>query len=159
MRSTFANKLMSHFVTAVIAKSPVVEQLLRGRSLVAVDLRDGWILVPIDDDDLDSFDLDFSQVQDGFTYLSQDWDAYLTELSRFGSLAYIETEYFGGMGTQGATVFDGGKHALSEPAKGEGAINLALKCLGVSAAEGIDEFDYIGLSRYRHTCDWKEAAS
>ena len=61
---------MAHCVTALIAQSPVVESLLQGHPLVAADLRDGWRLVPLENDDLDSLGLDFSQVRDGFNYLS-----------------------------------------------------------------------------------------
>lgn len=60
---------------------------------------------------------------------------------------------------RGAPAYEGGCRAFSEPAKGDGAINLALRRPGVQAPDGMDAFDYLGLSRYRHTSDWKKAAS
>lgn len=150
---------MGHCVTALIAKSPVVESLLQGHSLVAADLRDGWQLIPLEDDDLDSLGLDFSQVEDGFNYLSRALIEFCVGLSQLGPIVYFETEYFGGMGTQGAAAFSGGSIVPPTPVTGNGAINSTLRCVGVTSKSGVDVFDYLGLSRHRHTSDWKEAAT
>lgn len=150
---------MGHCVTALIAQSRVVESLLQGRSLVAADLRDGWQLIPLEDDDLDSLGLDFSQVAHGFTYLSRALIEFCADLSQLGPLVYFETDYFGGMGTQGAAAFSGGSIAPSSPLTGNGAINSTLRSVGVTSKSGVDVFDYIGLSRHRHTSDWKEIAT
>lgn len=150
---------MAHCVTALIAQSPVVESLLQGRSLVAADLRDGWRLIPLEDDDLDSLGLDFSQVADGFTYLSPALIEVCADLSRLGPLVYFETEYFGGAGTQAAAVFSDGYVVSPTPATGDGAVNSALRRVGIASQSGLDEFDYLGLSRNRHTSGWKKAAT
>lgn len=50
-------------------------------------------------------------------------------------------------------------HSLSPtPCSGDGAINRALACLGVVRNGAFDEFEYVGLNRYRYTSDWIEAA-
>lgn len=149
---------MAHCVTALIGKARVVDWLRIEHSLVAVELRDGWWLVPLDDEDLDRLGLDFSQVVDGFNYLSPSLIQFCVGLSQFGSTVYLETDYFGGMGSQGAAAFANGSTASPTPMSGDGAINTALRCIGIAAAGGVDEFDHIGLSRHRHTSDWKEAA-
>lgn len=150
---------MGHCITAIIATSPVVERLLVGRSLVAADLRDGLRLVPLDDDSLDSLGFDFSQTTVGFTYLCSGLLDFLTQLSTHGRLAYVETEYFGGTGSQAAAAFSGGTVIPPSPLSGSGAINTALRGIGIVATKRQDEFDYIGLSRHRHTSDWIEAAT
>lgn len=150
---------MSHCVTAIIAGSPVIERITGDRGWIAVDLRDGLRLLPLDDDDLDSLDIDFTQTIDGFTYLSPNLAQFCAGHSVFGPLVYLETEYFGGMGNQAAVAFAVGAPVPPTPLVGNGAINAALRSIGIVASSGVDEFDFVGLSRYRHTSDWKEAAN
>ncbi|MCW1915946.1 hypothetical protein OJ996_20325 [Luteolibacter sp. GHJ8] len=149
---------MGHCVTALIANQNISAYLRENHSLAAVDLGKGWHLVPLDDDDLDNLGLDFSTVLDGFNYLSPSLRDFMIELSGLGALAYVETEYFGGEGGQAAAAFKEGR-LLATPSAEERAINRALRSIGIFAPEGLDEFDHIGLSRHRHTSDWKEAAS
>jgi hypothetical protein len=69
-------------------------------------------------------------------------------------VAYVETEYFGGEGTQAATVWDRGA-TIFGPAEAEaGPINQALRRLGVERTAGEDEFDKVGLGRHRRNEDW-----
>jgi hypothetical protein len=151
---------MAHCVTAIISSSSVVRSILRSASgLVAVPLVDGLGLVPLDDDALDSVASNYSQTADGFAYLSPALAAFLADQSRHGPLVYFETDYFGGVGTQAAAAYHGGQPIPLTPSSGDGAINLALRCLGVSPHSAFDEFDYVGISRYRHTSDWIEAAT
>lgn len=150
---------MGHCVTAIIGSPLVVDRLLDGRSLVAADLRDGFRLVPLDDDALDTFGFDFSQTIDGFNYLCPGFRDFLTGLSHHGPLAYVETEYFGGMGSQAAAAFSAGHVLPPSPLSGDGSINTALRSIGIASTTGDDEFDYIGLSQHRHTSDWMEAAT
>ncbi|WP_146848282.1 hypothetical protein [Brevifollis gellanilyticus] len=149
---------MAHSVTAIIAASSVADHLLNDRTLVAVDLRDGHRLIPLEDDDLDSLGLDLSQSLEGFTYLSPSLIQFCAEHSHHGPLVYLETEYFGGMGTQSAAAFSNGALIAPTPLVGIGAINTALRSIGIIATSAPDEFDHIGLSRHRHTFRWKEAA-
>lgn len=149
---------MAHCVTAIIANSSVVDHLLKDRTLLAVDLRDGYHLIPLEDDDLDSLGLDFSQSQEGFTYLSPSLIQFCAEHSHHGPLVYLETEYFGGIGTQSAAAFSNGSLIAPTPLVGIGAINIALRSIGIIATTAADEFDHLGLGRHRHTSKWKEAA-
>jgi hypothetical protein len=59
--------------------------------------------------------------------------------------AVIETDYFGGIGEQWALVYKGtylGDENITQ-------ISPALKFLGVDCQNGLDEFDTLGLSKYR----------
>lgn len=108
-------------------------------------------------------DIDYSKF---FVYLSPSIYEILVQESRNGKLAYIETDYFGGGGSQSATLFKNSKTKI-QPIKtetlwdektyryyhrpeGEKAINVILKELGVYKEKGKDEFDSIGLGNYRH---------
>jgi hypothetical protein len=92
---------------------------------------------------------------DTFTFLSPKVSGYLKNVSMHGKVAYIEADYSGGSGGQGAVVWQHGNALLNRQfAYGEGSINEALLLFGV-IKEGIkDEFETVGLNRYRFTEDW-----
>ena len=60
--------------------------------------------------------------------------------------ALIYTDYFGGAGEQYATVYENGQRVLGVTPDG---INQALSVIGVMCLENKDEFDSIGLGKYR----------
>ncbi len=64
-------------------------------------------------------------------------------------LAYIETDYFGGAGTQGGVLYENGCAAAAPSVAETGVINALLSELGVWREPGKDEFDSLGLSKYR----------
>jgi hypothetical protein len=67
--------------------------------------------------------------------------------------AVIETDYAGGAGTQSAVVYDG-SNVLMEPKEADrGPINEALRLLGVKPTPGRDEFEAIGLHKWRRFDD------
>ena len=72
-------------------------------------------------------------------------------------IAYIETDYHGGHCTQCAGVWTN-ERTLVEPHQADGAVNTALRALGVVAASGKDEWDTIGLTQYRDQEDIRRAA-
>lgn len=73
----------------------------------------------------------------------------LQEYSSHTKFAYIETDYFGGVGTQGGVLYENSRVAI-EPRSGAGTINLILRELGVACVPGKDEFDSLNLGKYRH---------
>lgn len=67
-------------------------------------------------------------------------------------VAKIKTDYFGGMGSQSAKVFEDGEIIMSQDDEfrfGCFPINSALKLLGVVGKNNLDEFDTVGLGDYR----------
>ncbi|MBE1573065.1 hypothetical protein ACFORH_30690 [Amycolatopsis roodepoortensis] len=86
----------------------------------------------------------------------------LVACSEHGAVAYVEAEYFGGVGTQSAQVWDRGETVLGplhlaedEQAPAAGSpISQALRRLGVAKGDHFDEFDAVGLGRHRHTGGW-----
>ncbi|GHD35637.1 hypothetical protein GCM10010313_83180 [Streptomyces violarus] len=143
---------MGYDLQAVIAE----EEALRG---VARDLPVGRLasigqglsLMPMTDALVDS-------VADGSGGVREDPAGW----SAGGSVAYVEAEYFGGVGEQRAAVWDGGTIVLGPLHVDEGQpfppagspISQALRRLGVVASAGEDEFSAVGLDRHRHGEAW-----
>jgi hypothetical protein len=82
-------------------------------------------------------------------------DAVLRRMARELTLeaaptfAVIMTEYFGGVGDQWACAFNGTRRVTGDKA----TINDVLRALGVVRRGEADEFDTVGLGRYRSTPD------
>jgi len=75
------------------------------------------------------------------------------------TIAKIETDYFGGWGVQSAKLFVNNKKVYDESDEQDISlkpINTALKMMGVTAKSNMDEFDTIGLSRYRSNSDFNK---
>jgi hypothetical protein len=94
--------------------------------------------------------------------------AWAEEASANFPIAYVETDYFGGRGSQAAMAWIGGRLALgpirtSDLQDGrvhattpllDRAINQALRLIGVKRGREQDEFDALGLGRHRSNDSW-----
>lgn len=77
----------------------------------------------------------------------------LQEYSFHTKLAYIEADYFGGIGTRSGILYENGN--ISIPlCGGKGAINILLWELGVWREVNKDEFDSLNLGIYRRMDKW-----
>ncbi|MER6357769.1 hypothetical protein ABT186_39740 [Streptomyces sp. NPDC001634] len=91
----------------------------------------------------------------------------LADWSAAGPVAYVEAEYFGGVGEQHAAVWVTGPSCWVRSARPEGEpfaaagspISQALRRLGVVAAPSQDEFSTVGLGRHRYNERWVQADS
>lgn len=88
-----------------------------------------------------------------FFRLSREGADLMRETCVTGAFAYVEAEFFGGAGTQASVGFRDGQVAQG-PVMARDAINQALRFLGVTASEGKDEFDTVGLGKHRSTVEW-----
>ncbi|WP_331735789.1 hypothetical protein OG333_37535 (plasmid) [Streptomyces anulatus] len=154
---------MGYDLQAVIAG----EDALRGaaRDLSAARLASigqGLSLMPMTDALFDSV-ADGSGVGAlGFRRLPGGFEKALAAWSAGGPVAYVEAEYFGGVGEQRAAVWDGGTIVLGPLYVEEGqpfppagsAISQALRRLGVVASAGEDKFSAVSLGRHRHDEAW-----
>jgi hypothetical protein len=115
-------------------------------------------MIPCIDDFLDEItQLQTSNNFKGFYYLDEILYNYLKEISTKGMVAYVEADYFGGKGQQGAVVWDVRECILFKELSWEmGAINEALRLLGIIKIGSKDEFETVRLSKRRHTDDWIE---
>lgn len=80
----------------------------------------------------------------------------MNEVSADPLFALIETDYFGGTGSQSAAVYRGATEimapagtAIGPALRSVGPINRALQLLGVHPNGTHDEFDTVGLGRFR----------
>jgi hypothetical protein len=70
------------------------------------------------------------------------------------ALVLAFTQYFGGVGAQGAAVVREGRFELGPIVAGD-AIDRALRLIGVRREAGRDEFDTVGLGRWRRLDELK----
>ena len=89
---------------------------------------------------------DLPYVKPGVLWLAE-------KLSAGGKVAYVEAEFFGGVGEQASAGWEQGQVAFA-PLNAQDAINRALRWLGVTAEGEDDEFDTLGLGRHRFTERW-----
>jgi hypothetical protein len=161
---------MGHVLHAVIGrKPPVVHFAGRWFSACLVGLPQGFALVPLTESLFDEIattaQSESSDPFPEFERLSATVEAALRDASAAGPVAYIETNYFGGCGTQSAIAWDrrkvssgpfktedswNGSEFVTNP-PGERAINRVLAALGVVPAVGKDAFDTVNLSEFRST--------
>ena len=94
-----------------------------------------------------------------FEYLNKSVIEVLEDVSSLGEVSYIETDYFGGTGAQSSIVWKNRKVIYGPNLSSNtdtNPINDALKILGVRIIKRHDEFDEVGLGRYRSTEKWFE---
>lgn len=101
-----------------------------------------------------------------FLSLSAGVESLARGISLAGGIAYLEAEIFGGTGTQAMVLWRGGEVCLGpvtteftatgpDPSTNpQWPFNRALRELGVDRGDALDEFDSLGLGRWRHTEDW-----
>lgn len=161
---------MGHVLHAVIGhKAPIAELAAGWWRARRIDLPQDFALVPLTaalhDDIVDLADARESDPFPGFERLSAGMAIVLENASRVGPLAYIETDYFGGVGRQMAVAWQNGKVLLG-PLQSETvwtkegmpgsrpvdqAINRVLAAVGVWTQGDADRFDTLGLGKFRIT--------
>ncbi len=128
------------------------------------------VVVPLNDERWDAIATSSEPAFDGFTYLTPETAAGIGRQLGEGPALYIETDYHGGTGRQGAALFDGNalvrrrtestlgsnerrswfarrRTPSDRPAKSP--ISEGLARLGVVASGSEDEFDRVGLGGFR----------
>jgi hypothetical protein len=145
---------MGHHIHGAIGARAAIERLsaaLGGRAHV-VALEAGLFWYPLSDEALDALDdgggPKLAIAEDAaFVHLVPGVAGAIAAASGDG-LAYIETDYFGGVGDQRAACWIRGERVLAN-----GLVNRALALLGVRASAGKDEWDTVGLGKHRRMPD------
>ena len=149
---------MGHHINAVIGPAEALAKIVAAAGCPApTELPFDLAIAPLGHEQIDKLTrLEVSEVAEGFRYLSPALERVLLEAADGGTFAYVETEYFGGMGYQAAAIFSPQQSVTrlaqaetDEPARSDSPINRALRFLGVRATPGQDEFDTLGLRRFR----------
>lgn len=161
---------MSHQLHAVIGPKKSAEEFSnRWRLAHPISLPQDFVMVPLTaalfDDITELMNLSDPDPFTEFERLSASAEIVLREVSKFGVLGYIETDYFGGCGTQSAIAWNKGKILLGalkseitwngesykETPTAKSAINQVLSILGVWTNQKKDEFDMLSLGDFRNT--------
>ena len=144
---------MGHMIRAIIAKKNVIQNIsdhwAYGEKIV---LPQGYGMSFLNDslfDDIEElFDIADTHKCPQFNYLSDSVISFLLQESKDAQIIYIETDYFGGYGTQTGVLFENGSIAI-EPRQGNGVINYLLHQIGVYKEHNKDEFTSLQLYRFR----------
>lgn len=149
---------MGHHISAIICKpSSAIE---RAAEFDLPVIRSGdFVIIPMDANHSDAWTerlgLGFGD-SDSDLILDGRFAHHVAAIVSEGDYALIETGYFGGLGDQAAAAYKPGEIPpllFSERTQG-GAINKALRAIGVHARPGVDEFITLGLEAYRHFNDY-----
>lgn len=149
---------MGHSITAVIGPRKVVEQIAAAAGCPKpTDLILELVIAPLGEAQIDRLtSLNPGQGFDGFCYLSAGLELALIAAADGGQFAYVETNYFGGAGSQAAAAYSNGEAILRKAVpvtrnrpQLESPINSSLRALGVRGAPDRDEFDTLGLGKFR----------
>ena len=152
---------MAHFVYALVAAKKVADQIQTDwPELERFDAGDAHSIFPVEQEQIEkrvgSSSDDSNEQTGGFYYLSNNFKKELRELSKYGKICYLETEYFGGEGGQCACVYDNRTEIMAPTWAESDTINTALKILGVAPKENLDAFDTIGLGAVRKNTDFSK---
>lgn len=145
---------MGHRIRGLVGQAGPIRRIA-GRHALAVPvlLQAGQAFVPLGADEHDRLFAPPSAFPDqNFVCLSDELLERLRAWShKAGPIAYLETDYFGGQGTQAAIAVRDGVVVSQAGGLWRGPINAALAQLGVSARRDADAFQTVGLDQVRST--------
>jgi hypothetical protein len=149
---------MGHHIQAIVGSKHVLDILQQRFGLsTVVGLNQGLFMLPMLEEFYEALPSAIDTLawegEFHFRFLDAKVVALLIDASKKDAVAYVETEYFGGDGDQGAIVAREGKIVFG-PAEGGGSINAALRMIGAKKESAHDEFDAVGLGRFRSNEDW-----
>ena len=145
---------MGHMINAIIAKENIIQNISE-RWIYAKKniLPQGYALTYLNDNLFDDIEELFNITDTGkypqFQRLSDSVICFLMQESKNTQILYMETDYFGGYGTQRGVLFENG-NIIIKPTQGDGIINYLLHQIGVYTEPNKDEFDSLQLFRFRH---------
>lgn len=140
-----------HAIVAPLATADTISDLWP--ELPRLDRDNGFALFPVDAELIDARiapDRTPTRTANEFEQLTNGFRTLLQSLSRDGQLAYVETDYFGGIGGQGALVCRDGEEIMPPSWSGSGTINRALKLIGLKRGLLADRFTAAGFAQVRN---------
>jgi len=146
---------MGHRIDAVLLRGPYEEEKARAFDLKPILLTSEITLFPLDASYCDYWAENLKiggWVDDGVTLNMRVVHHMIRSIAWEPIFAVIQTNYFGGRGSQSAAAYCGTAELMAPETGSFGPINKALRHLGVQAAGDKDEFDTVGLSDHR---GWK----
>lgn len=149
---------MGYTIEGILTNLPTASKLKhKYNDAILIQLYTDLVMIPITDELYEAMhegeDIESSKTTRTSMALTVKMEQFCADLSRHNKVAFIEAEYFGGIGTQHGIVWEQGKVILEEIGC-ENAINQSLACLGVKRIGEKDEFDTVGLGRHRSIEGW-----
>jgi hypothetical protein len=148
---------MSHYIQVIVAPMATADSISKfWPELPRLNRNNGFAVFPTDADLIDARiapDWTPTETDKEFKLLTNRFRTELQTLSRGGQLAYLETEYFGGIGGQGAVVCRDGNEIMPPTWRESGTINDALKLIGMSQGMVADRFAAAGFAEIRKNDD------
>lgn len=145
---------MAYTLQAIVGKEDVLGPLLEPKQVVT--LTQSMLLLPL----TDRFRVEHGKIpclpfgdDDVIDLIPESLATLCCRLSARGRIAYVEAEYFGGLGTQAVILAECGKIARG-PEIHTSAINVGLDFVGVVKHADRDLFDTLGLGKHRWTEEW-----
>lgn len=138
---------MGHHIHAIVCPLPIdIEQAKRLDLPVLKNA--GFAIIPLHYSHSDYWENKQGKAHESYSDMMHDSATTQEFARRLGitKFALVETDYFGGVGEQFATVYENGVRRFNVT---EGGINKALGLIGVEKAHGKDEFETVGLGKYR----------
>ena len=144
---------MGHMIRAIIGKDTVMQSITEHWVYAEMKrLPQDYALIFLNDslfDDIEElYDLKNTCNDPHLNCLTDSVIAFLKDHSIGAQLVYMETDYFGGYGTQAGVFFENGE-IKCEPMAGDGTVNHLLRLLGVRKQLLKDEFGSLELYKYR----------
>ena len=148
---------MGHCIQVIVAPFATADLIAyRWPELARLDRKNRYSIFPVEADLIDAKitpNKTPTVTDDAFMLLTDGFRNLLRVLSRDGILAYVETEYFGGVGGQGAIVCCNGKEVMPPIWRKSGTINDALKHIGMKRGLLYDRFAAAGFMQVRDNDD------
>lgn len=143
-----------HIIRAFIGKENTIRKLAEDWLKEPIILPQGFALLFLTEEFFDDIEelVDIKNSLDNQFEFFTSSIANIMEYHSFRSkIAYIETEYFGGVGGQGGVLYVDGKMTIPPTWENDtgGIINNILSELDVMKVKDADEFDSIDLGRFR----------
>lgn len=95
---------------------------------------------------------------DGYEYLTTAIESEILKTINTGLIAYIEVDYFGGVGIQNGILWKNDKR-IFEHRGTKDVVNSILQQFGITRSKSGDEFETVGLNRHRYTEDWLDGVN
>lgn len=146
---------MSYFLNAILSRSQL-QPKSKLTSLKHVNLEQDLVLIPVTDSLFDEIAASATQGHDlvqGFEKLSTTLVEWLREVSEQTLVAYVEAEFWGGIGAQSAVMWEK-REVVFQSMNSQDAINQVLQLFGIKVKGAIDEFAAVNLGRNRFTDHW-----
>jgi hypothetical protein len=149
---------MAYALEAFVMGSTTADEVIKPfSSALAVSLARGLSLIPLTGDFLAKLESIYHYAVsfkfEDLPTLAPSAVEWAEQVSLLGPVAFVEAEFFGGMGDQAGIGWQDGSVVFG-PVRAAAASNQVLRWLGVVPGDQSDEFDALQLGRYRNTEEW-----